>query len=38
MACKLLQKRFGIKNVSIDNYILKIDTHFPRIMKKRFYM
>jgi hypothetical protein len=38
MACKLLQKRFGIKNVSIDNYILKINKHFPRICEKPFYM
>jgi hypothetical protein len=36
MACKLLQKRFGIKNVSIDNYILKINTHFPRIYEETF--
>jgi hypothetical protein len=36
MACKLLQKRFGIKNVSIDKYILKINTHFPRIYEETF--
>jgi hypothetical protein len=38
MACKLLQKRFGIKNVSIDKYILKINTRFPRIFEETFYM
>jgi hypothetical protein len=36
MACKLLQKRFGIKNVSIDQDILKIVHIFPEYMKKRF--
>jgi hypothetical protein len=38
MACKLLQKRFGIKNVSIDKYMSKINTHFLRIFEETIYM